>query len=211
LTQPTIQPTAEPGTQPQAQAQRRKFWMRWRVRTGYPVAVAYLFFATPTIRSLAFGAIYAFIGLLVRGAAAGHLHKDQVLAISGPYSRTRNPLYLGSAVLAVGFIIAGDSWTSGALVGAYFIVFYYAVMRNEEEDLRVRFGAVFEKYALIVPLFLPRIVNPAKLADLSDPQHPGEFSWAQFRRNREYQAIIGTIACIGIVALRMWVRMRFGY
>jgi hypothetical protein len=185
--------------------------MRWRVRTGYPVAIVYLFFAAPTFRSLAFGTIYAAIGLLIRGVAAGHLRKDQVLAVSGPYSRTRNPLYLGSAVLAAGFIIAGHSWIGGALVGVYFIVFYYAVMRNEEDDLRVRFGAPFEKYAQIVPLFFPRIVNPAQLADLSDPRQPGDFSWAQFRRNREYQAVIGTIAGIGVVALRMWLRMRFGY
>jgi hypothetical protein len=185
--------------------------MRWRVRTGYPVAVAYLFFATPTFRSLAFGALYAAIGLLIRGSAAGHLRKDQVLAVSGPYSRTRNPLYLGSAVLAAAFIVAGKSWIGGTLVAVYFIVFYYAVMRNEEDDLRVRFGPVFEKYAQIVPLFIPRIVNPAKLADLSDPRQPHDFSWAQYRRNREYQAVIGTIAGIGIVALRMWVRMRFGY
>lgn len=185
--------------------------MRWRVRTGYPVAVAYLFFAEPTIRSIAVGTIVAAFGLLIRGAAAGHLRKDKVLATTGPYSRTRNPLYLGSALLAAGFIVAGHSWVGGSLVGAYFVVFYYAVMRNEEEDLRVRFGAVFERYAHIVPLFLPRIVNPSELADLRDAQQPAHFSWAQFRRNREYQAVIGSIAGIGVVALRMWLRMRFGY
>jgi hypothetical protein len=185
--------------------------MRWRVRTGYPVAIAFLYFAEPTLRSLAIGAIVAAIGLLIRGAAAGHLRKDKILATTGPYSRTRNPLYLGSAFLAAGFIIAGHSWIGGTLVGIYFVVFYFAVMRNEEEDLRVRFGAVFEKYAQIVPLFLPRIVNPAELADLRDPQQPANFSWAQFNKNREYQAVIGSIAGIGVVALRMWVRMRFGY
>lgn len=185
--------------------------MRWRVRTGYPVAIAFLYFAAPTLRSLALGAIVAAVGLLIRGAAAGHLRKDKILATTGPYSRTRNPLYLGSAFLAAGFIIAGHSWIGGTLVGAYFIVFYFAVMRNEEEDLRVRFGAVFEKYAQVVPLFLPRIVNPAELADLRDPQQPARFSWAQFNKNREYQAVIGSIVGIGVVALRMWVRMRFGY
>lgn len=185
--------------------------MRWRVRTGYPVAVAYLFFATPTARSLAFGTLYAAIGLLIRGSAAGHLRKDKVLATTGPYSRTRNPLYLGSAVLAAGFIIAGKSWIGGALVAAYFIVFYYAVMRNEEDDLRLRFGAAFEQYAQIVPLFIPQIVSPGRLADLNDPQQPHDFSWGQFRKNREYQAAIGTIAGIGAVALRMWVRRRCGY
>jgi len=185
--------------------------MRWRVRTGYPVALAYLYFAAPTFRSIAIGACYCLIGLIIRGAAAGHLWKDKVLATTGPYSRTRNPLYLGSAALGLGFIVAGHSWIGGAVVGVYFAVFYYAVMRNEEEDLRVRFGAVFEKYAEIVPLFIPRAANPAQLADLRDPQQPANFSWPQFMRNREYQAVIGTIAGLGVVALRMWMRMRYGY
>ena len=185
--------------------------MRWRVRTGYPLAIAYLFFAAPTVRSLAIGFVIACIGLMIRGAAAGHLRKDKILATTGPYSSTRNPLYLGSALLAAGFIVAGHSWIGGTLVGAYFGVFYYAVMRNEEEDLRIRFGPVFERYAQIVPLFFPRMVNPADLADLRDPQQPAHFSWAQFNKNREYQAVIGSIVGMGVVALRMWLRNRFGY
>ena len=101
------------------------------------------------------GGIVAAFGLLVRAAASGHLRKDEELATAGPYASTRNPLYLGSAFLAAGFIIAGNSWWAGLIVGVYFAVFYYAVIRNEEEDLRKRFGATFEAYAARVPLFFP--------------------------------------------------------
>jgi protein-S-isoprenylcysteine O-methyltransferase Ste14 len=190
-------------------AQPRKFWMRWRVRLGYPVAILYWVFATPTWRSIAYGAIVAILGLIVRGASAGYLRKDRELAITGPYARTRNPLYLGSAILAAGFVVAGHSWVAGLLVSAYFAIFYYAVMRNEEEDLRLRFGPEFDAYAARVPLFFPKLFagNDSAAAHASDEA----FSWTQYGRNREYRAFLGTVGAMGMVWLRMWIRARFGY
>src|SRR3984885_12612932 len=136
--------------------QSRKFWMRWRVRFGYPVAALFLVLAKPTPRSILAGGLVAAFGLLVRAAAAGHLRKDEQLATTGPYSVTRNPLYLGSAILAAGFIIAGYSFWAGLIVGLYFAVFYYAVIRNEEQDLRKNFGVQFDDCTTRVPLFFPR-------------------------------------------------------
>jgi hypothetical protein len=189
----------------------RKFWMRWRVRAGYPVAVLYWLLARPEPRLILIGGIVAAFGLLVRGAASGHLRKDRTLATSGIYSRTRNPLYLGSAFLAVGFVIAGRSWLAGLLVAVYFATFYYAVMRNEEEDLRQRFGTAFDEYAARVPLFFPRFSEPKSAPSSPAGQSAARFSWAQYLRNREYRALIGTIAGLGIVWLRVWLRAHFGY
>jgi len=176
--------------------------MRWRVRTGYPVAVIYLALANPKPRWILIGAVVAAIGLLIRGASSGYLRKDRELATSGPYAHTRNPLYLGSAFLAAGFAIAGSSWWAGLLVVAYFGIFYYAVMRNEEQDLHRRFGAAFDAYAGRVPLFFPWFATGE-----TGPR----FSWAQYLRNREYKALIGTVAGLGVLFLRMWIRRRFGY
>ena len=187
----------------------RKFWMRWRVRIGYPVAVLYWLLATPTRHWIAIGAAVAALGLLVRAAASGELRKNQELATSGIYSRTRNPLYLGSAILAAGFIIAGHSLWAGLLVALYFSVFYYAVMRNEEDDLRAKFGVAFQQYSSSVPLFFPKVFSTAALPSESEPKKT--FSWQQFRRNREYKALIGTIGALAIVWLRMWLRGRYGY
>jgi protein-S-isoprenylcysteine O-methyltransferase Ste14 len=189
--------------------QQRNFWMRWRVRTGYPVAVIYWLLSAPTARSILLGGIIAAFGLMIRAAASGHLRKYEELATTGPYARTRNPLYLGSGFLAAGFAIAGHSWWAGFLVVAYFAIFYYAVMRNEEEDLLRRYGAAFEKYAARVPLFFPRIA-PQTDESLVAPG-TNSFSWSQYLRNREYKALIGTIAGLGIVWLRMWIRTKWGY
>jgi protein-S-isoprenylcysteine O-methyltransferase Ste14 len=174
--------------------------MRWRVRVGYPVAVIFWLLARPTPRFILIGGLIAAAGLLIRGAAAGHLRKDRELTTTGLYAHTRNPLYLGSSLLAVGFAVAGHSWLAAVVVMAYFSIFYYAVMRNEEEGLRERFGRVYENYAARVPLFFPRLTTGT-----SGIPSPEKFSWPEYGRNREYQALIGTIAGVGVMWLRMWL------
>ena len=78
-------------------------------------------------------------------------------------------------------------------------------------DLRKLFGTAFDEYAARVPLFFPAFTDTSS-ESASAPASPASgFSWAQYRRNREYQALIGTIAGLGIVGLRMWIRARFGY
>jgi protein-S-isoprenylcysteine O-methyltransferase Ste14 len=190
--------------------QRRKFWMRWRVRLGYPVALVYLVLASPTPHWIASGAALAGFGLIIRALAAGHLRKDRELATSGPYARTRNPLYLGSAFMALGFAVAGHSWWAGGVVVIYFAVFYYAVMKNEEADLLIRFGTSFESYAQKVPLFFPTLLGGGYESS-SETGREQYFSWDQYGRNREYRALIGTIGALAVVSLRMWVRSCYGW
>jgi protein-S-isoprenylcysteine O-methyltransferase Ste14 len=189
-------------------SQPRKFWMRWRVRVGYPVAVIFWLLARPTPRFILIGGIIAAAGLLIRGAAAGYLRKDRELTITGPYAYTRNPLYLGSSLLAAGFAVAGHSWIAAVVVMAYFTVFYYAVMRNEEKGLRERFGQVYENYDARVPLFFPRLTAAVNDTSERGTPPPEKFSWPEYGRNREYQALIGTIAGLGFMWLRMWLSLQ---
>jgi hypothetical protein len=173
---------------------------RWRVRLGYPVALAAFWFAKPTPRSIALGAAIGVAGLLVRGAAAGHLHKHELLATTGPYAYTRNPLYFGSALLTGGFLAAVNSWWAALIAGAYFAFFYPAVMHREERELHARYAAAFEDYQRRVPLFFPRL-TPARLPEAAG----GKFSWAQYRRNREYQPAIGLLfATLLLIAIMRW-------
>ncbi len=174
-----------------------EIWMRWRVRAGYPVALACWLLARPTAESLLVGAGLAGLGLLLRGAAAGYLRKGERLATSGPYAFTRNPLYLGSALLAAGFAVASHSWIAAAILAAYFALFYSAVMRREEQELRVRYGATFDDYAARVPLFWPRWTSTTK----SSIAGGTAFSWAVYRRNREYQALLGFLAGLALLWL----------
>ncbi len=174
------------------------FFFRWRVRLGYPLAMVVLLLARPTPQSIAAGALVGAIGLWLRACAAGYLHKQEVLTVTGPYAYTRNPLYLGSSILAVGVAVAARSWTSAAILLAYFAVFYSFVMRREERELRPRYGGAFEEYAEAVPLFFPRL-TAAKLTGKS----LGNFSFAQYKKNHEWQAAAGFLLLL-IALLVIW-------
>jgi len=172
------------------------FFVRWRVRVGYPLALAVLWFARPTVRSILLGALVGAIGLGLRAFAAGYLHKQEVLTVTGPYAYTRNPLYLGSAIMALGAGIAARSWISISILIIYFAIFYSMVMRREERELHSRHGASFEEYARAVPLFVPRL-TATKLSGSS----AGSFSLAQYKKNHEWQAAVGFLLLLAVLYL----------
>jgi protein-S-isoprenylcysteine O-methyltransferase Ste14 len=174
------------------------FFVRWRVRLGYPLAIAVLFFARPLPRSILYGALVGLVGLTLRAWAAGYLHKQEVLTVTGPYAYTRNPLYLGSAVLALGVAIVTRSWISSVLLATYFAVFYSIVIRKEENELRPRHSESFDRYAAAVPIFFPRL-SPAKLSDSGT----GTFSSMQYKKNHEWQAAVGFLLLL-IVLVLIW-------
>lgn len=180
-----------------------EFFMRWRVRLGYPLAAAILWFARPVPCSILFGGLVGVLGLLIRGYAAGYLYKQEVLTVTGPYAYTRNPLYLGSAILALGAAMAMRSWISAAILLLYFAIFYSMVMRREEKELRLKHGTAFEKYACAVPLFLPGL-RPARLSGGA----AGLFSFAQYKRNHECQAALGFLLLNAALVLIWYFRQR---
>jgi Phospholipid methyltransferase len=171
-------------------------WSRWRVPAGYPAALLYLWLARPAPLALAVGGAVAFAGLLVRACAAGYLKKHEELATAGPYAWSRNPLYLGSAVIALGLLVAARSWLAAGIVVAYFLAFYPAVIRREAEELAARFGADYEEYARQAPLFFPR--PPPRR-----PHRVARFSWELYLRNREYRAAVGFAAALLLLLAKM--------
>ena len=172
--------------------------VRWRVPLGFVLSLAYLVLAQPTLRLLAVGSGLAFVGLLLRAWAAGYLEKGSTLATSGPYAFTRNPLYLGSALIGVGFAVAGRSAVMAAAFIVLLVVVYWPVMLREERFLSQKFGAAYEGYAARVPLFLPRIRPLTASAE--------GFRWQRYRKNREYEAALGWAAGVGLLALKMILR-----
>jgi protein-S-isoprenylcysteine O-methyltransferase Ste14 len=179
------------------------FFARWRVRLSYPFAILVLWFARPTPRSILLAAPIGLLGLFLRAQAAGHLHKQEVLTVTGPYAYTRNPLYLGSAILTVAVAVATRSWISAAILVIYFALFYSIVMRREEAELRQHHGAGFEEYARAVPLFIPRLTR-AKLSFAG----AGSFSFGQYKKNHEHQAAIGFLLLLAVLLFIWWLRLR---
>jgi protein-S-isoprenylcysteine O-methyltransferase Ste14 len=170
---------------------------RWRVPLGFLLGLAYLRFCRPTVKLLIAGGAVAAVGVAFRAYSAGHLVKNQRLAMSGPYAYTRNPLYLGSALMGAGFAVAGGNWILALACLVLFAAIYWPVIRREEEYLRREFGEVYDRYAQRVPLFLPRFRRAAG----------GEkFQWKQYRRNHEYEALLGYLVFMIFLAFKIWLR-----
>jgi len=167
---------------------------RIRVPLGFLFAVAYVWLSRPTRTSLLAGALLLLPGLLLRGLASGHVQKNERLATSGPYAYTRNPLYLGSLILAAGFAVAARSWWIVAIMVVIFIVIYIPVIAAEERFLRQTFPE-YEDYSRLVPRLRPR------LTPFPGPQ--GSFSPALYWKHREYKALLGCVAVVVILVLKL--------
>ena len=170
--------------------------LRIRVPLGFAFAVFYLWLASPTWQFLALGAILILPGLAIRALASGHVRKNEALATSGPYAYIRNPLYLGSLLIGIGFAIAARSWWVGAALTVLFFAIYMPVIRSEERFLREKFPE-FEDYARRVPRMLPRlpVAGSANAA--------GEFSIELYMKHREWNALLGSVLLIGALIIKM--------
>jgi protein-S-isoprenylcysteine O-methyltransferase Ste14 len=157
---------------------------RLRVPTGFLLVAAFAWFSRPAARSLAIGIPVALVGLALRAWAAGCLAKNQQLATGGPYAHTRNPLYLGTLIVAAGLAFASRSVGLAALFAVIFVFVYLPVIQNEEQHLRKLFPD-YASYAASVPALWPQFRGRgARTA----------FRWSLYMRNQEYQAAAGFAA-----------------
>ena len=182
-------------------AEMRRSWpavaRRIRVPVGFAFAVVYLWLARPTPASLMMAAPVVLLGLIIRGIASGHVQKNEQLTTTGPYAHTRNPLYLGTLVMACGFAIAARSWWIVIGMTVIFAAVYLPVISSEETFLREKFPE-FPEYAAHVPRLWPRL-RPFG-------NEESAFSWELYRKHREYNAIVGVAVMIAALVLKLlWI------
>jgi protein-S-isoprenylcysteine O-methyltransferase Ste14 len=175
-----------------------KLAQRTRVPVGTVLGVVFLLLMHPSIRSLWIGGTIALTGASLRIWAAGHIEKGKVLTQGGPYALTRNPLYLGSFVMAFGIILAGQGYWLLIPFGAFFALFYYPVMRAEEQELLNGYGQKFVEYAKIVPLFFPRFSGTET--------ESSTFLWSRVVQNREHHTVAGLLAAQTLLILLTFIR-----
>lgn len=173
------------------------FAQRLRVPCGFLLLVTFAVFSQPSRGSLLVGLPVAVCGLVLRGWAAGHLAKNQDLAVSGPYAYMRNPLYAGTLVTAAGIVISARSWILVPAFAAVFLLVYLPAIELEEQHLRNIFPD-YGGYADSVNRFLPLRKWPAAGAP---------FRAALYWKNEEYKASLGLLAA---VAWLLWKCYRPG-
>ncbi len=169
---------------------------RIRVPLGFVFAAVFLLLARPTYRSLALSLLLVLPGLALRGYAAGYVKKNAELTVTGPYAWTRNPLYLGSMLIAFGFAAGARSILLVVLLAALFAVIYIPVIRGEEQYLRVHFAG-FDAYSRRVPRLVPW------RAPMRSAGERGRFAAALYRKHREYNASMGVAALYLALLLRL--------
>lgn len=172
---------------------------RIRVPLGFCFAAAFLWLARPTWKTMALSLLLVIPGVWLRGYAAGYVKKNAELTRTGPYAYTRNPLYLGSMMIAFGFACASGSWVILVALAVGFLAIYLPTIRSEEAYLREHFAG-FDEYAESVPRLLPRLT--AAKSDVP----PGRFSRERYLHHREYNALMGSAAIYAtlIAKLLFW-------
>ena len=172
---------------------------RVRVPASILYAILYLYFAKPELVWLGPGLLLVLMGLALRMWAAGHLKKFQGLTISGPYRRTRNPLYLGSFLIGLGFTVAGAQlW----LIGLFLLIFsalHFPVIRMEEREME-GLGDSYRAYRAAVPCFFP--LPGRRLPSELTPAEEREFRWATVTSNREYRAVVWALILAAAVLIK---------
>ncbi|WP_263383249.1 methyltransferase family protein [Granulicella arctica] len=169
---------------------------RIRVPLGFVFAAVFLWLARPTWQSMLWSVLLVGAGVWLRAYASGYVRKNTELATTGPYAHTRNPLYLGSMMIAFGFAAAAGSWVILIALAVLFAVIYLPTIQSEETFLRGHFPG-FEAYAARVPRLLPRLTPAATDAER------GRFSPSLYRQHREYNCGMGAIAIYAALALRL--------
>lgn len=153
--------------------------------------------ARPRPWSLVVGLLLGLAGEAIRIWASGHIEKTKVLATGGPYAHTRNPLYLGSTLMAAGIAVAAASWWAALAVALYFLAFYPSAIRGEAKFLAGKFPETYLPWAREVPVFLPRPTPGGS--------RESRFSWDRVRVNREWR----TLLAVPMAFVLLWARVRF--
>jgi protein-S-isoprenylcysteine O-methyltransferase Ste14 len=140
---------------------------RWRSYTPVPLVLIAFLGSNATIHRVIIGSLIISVGETIRIWSGGYLGGSlrtrkiggEVLVKSGPYSYTRNPLYLGNLLLSVGMAIC--FWALMPYLMVILLLFfffqYYSIVKAEEEFLATKFGEEYVLYRNSVPAFLPRL------------------------------------------------------
>jgi protein-S-isoprenylcysteine O-methyltransferase Ste14 len=166
---------------------------RYRVAAGWVLGLLVLVLARPTPVSFLVGLPLAVLGEAVRVWASGHIEKTKALATGGPYAHSRNPLYVGSLLIAAGVALASASVLVVVAVAVYFLAFYPSVMREESAFLARTFAGEYQAWSAAVPAFWPRLAPGGPRAS--------RFEWTRVRANREWR----TAAALPLVAALLYL------
>jgi hypothetical protein len=185
-------------------------WFRGFIQGKTRIVLAWVFAALLVFSAREYptwpGIVVCFLGATLRYWASGYLRKDTRPAVGGPYAHVRNPLYLGTYLMAVGTALATQAWVLAAAATVLFALIYHFIILDEETKLQRLFGTPYEVYCALVPRFFPRPLPPpaAELDRVNSDRAQRRFSGELARRNKALEAYYSFAGLMGFVALVAW-------
>lgn len=183
---------------------RRRFQIAW-------IFAFLLLFSAKQYPSL-FGALVCFIGATLRFWASGYLRKEAKLAVGGPYAHTRNPLYLGTFIMALGAVVSVGAWALALVMGFVFFINYHYVIEHEEQKLPSYFGASYLDYCNLVPRFWPRMAAASveERKKINSDDEVFSFSYELAKKNRAFEAYYSFLGIIAGMFLLVLAKSQLG-
>jgi len=181
----------------------------WRHVALLPPVAAWFLVTHPYMEPhwvLVVGAALFVSGELLRVWATGHLRKDEVLTIGGPYRHMRNPMYLGTLLIVTGLFLAGGDHLLLAFFLAVFCLYYIPRKeRREGRRLLRNFGMDYAKYLVAVNSLVPRL-KPYEAAGAA------RFSFQQVLKNNEHQTALSLLIAVAMLMVKLiwphpWLRL----
>ncbi len=134
-------------------------WFKPRFAIIYPFALLIAIYGRTTEASISAGIGYVIAGLLIRLWSNGYAIKNDKLTTSGPYAFVRNPLYLGTFLIFIGFcVVLNMGWAGLVFIIALALV-YFRTINDEQGMLLAKFGESYKNYMAKIPAMIPSF-NP---------------------------------------------------
>lgn len=187
----------------QASLKRGRYLLltRLRLRLGAIFPLLCLILSRFELPLFIVGLVFLFLGVSLRLSSSGFILKDGELSVGGPYAFCRNPLYLGTILIQVGFgFLAGS--ISLAIIG--FIIFVYVyllVIALEEKWLLARFGSAYEEFLRSSPRLFPTPKSFPKILSLAG------FKWERFFQNRELKNATVVVLALALFLLKYILKL----
>jgi hypothetical protein len=190
----------------QSDGLRKFFSGRRRFQIAWVFAILLIFSARRYPTSL--GVSICFIGATLRFIASGFLRKEAKLAVGGPYGHTRNPLYFGTFLMAIGATLSVGAFGLAVIMGFVFFLTYHYVIEHEEQKLPDYFGSSYLQYCSLVPRFWPKLLpaNHEALKEINPDPAGFQFSFPLAKQNKAFEAYVSFVALIAGMYLLVWVK-----
>ena len=203
-------------TSPSLASQNVGHWYRGIIRGKTRVVIAWVFAILLILSAHIYptwpGLVLCFIGAALRYWASGYLRKDQHPAVGGPYALTRNPLYLGTWLMAIGIAWSIENpWLTVAGTVIFGAIYHFIIL-DEETKLEGIFGDHYTTYCKTVPRFLPRLFPPSRtlLLKINPTEVHLNFSRELAKKNKAHESFVTFFALWGFVSLLAWVWIHYG-